>query len=58
MNSFLSINLAQVLALHDQLLLDWFAMLMLLFFSQFQQPDKANGESEIDTEAPSRVASM
>jgi len=26
--------------------------------SMFQQPEKANGESEIDTEAPSRVASM
>jgi len=60
MNSLVLIKLAQVLTLRDKLLLDWFAILMLLvlFFFQFQQPDKSNRESEIDAEAPSRVASM
>jgi len=61
MNSLVLIKLAQVLTLRDKLLLDWFAILMLLvlsFFFQFQQPEKSNRESEIDAEAPSRVASM
>jgi len=61
MNSLVLIKLAQVLTLRDKFLLDWFAILMLLvlsFFFQFQQPEKSNRESEIDAEAPSRVASM
>ena len=38
MNSLVLIKLAQVLTLRDKLLLDWFAILMLLVLSFFSVP--------------------
>ena len=42
MNSLVSIKLAQVLTLRDKLLLDWFAILMLLVLFFFSSNSRIN----------------
>lgn len=58
-NLFALIEITQVLALDTT---NYVLLVGLLFlrslFLQLEQLEKSNGESEVDTEAPSRVASM